>query len=163
MPWIKIEPVLLDCLPGDLCQRRYSGHGKGCPNYGKRESCPPRAALLTPDLCWGKVWYAIFNVFDFGAHVEKMRKLHPDWSQRQLECCLYWQGSARSRLKQEVVRFLTYVSPPLPKVEWIPEARGVDVTETTRRAGIDLEWPPKTVTYQIAVVGLEEGQFHGSP
>jgi hypothetical protein len=156
---MKVEPVLLDCPPGDLCQRRYSGHGRGCPNYGKRETCPPQAERWTPDSCWGKAWYAIWNAFDFGAHVEKMRGLHPNWSQRQLECCLYWQGTARKKLKDEVIEFLHHVTPPLPTVEWVPEAHGVNVTETMRRAGIILEWPPKTVAYQVALVGMEEGKL----
>ena len=163
MPWARIEPVLIDGLPGDLCQRGYSGHSKGCPNYGKRPVCPPRAVLLTPEVVIGKEWYAVYNIFDFGAHVRKMRDLHPTWSQRQLECCLYWQGSARKFLKQEVVKFLHNVTPPLPIVNWVPEARGIDVTETMRRYGIILEWPPTAVAYQIAIVGLSKGQFHGSP
>ena len=29
--------------------------------------------------------------------------------------------------------------------------------------GIILKWPPTAVAYQIAIVGLLEGQFHGSP
>jgi hypothetical protein len=40
-----------------------------------------------------------------------------------------------------------------------PEAAGVNITATMKSIGIDLEWPPKTVTYQVVVAGspvLEE-------
>jgi hypothetical protein len=154
MPWVKVEPVLLDCLPGELCRKRYAGHSKGCPNHGKRQTCPPQARLWTPDYCWGKDWYAIFNIFPFGEHAATMSALHPDWSRRQCECCLYWQGRARKELRAEVARFLRKIPPPLPEIEYIPEAHGVNVTETMRRVGIELEWPPVSVTYQIALVEL---------
>lgn len=157
MPWMQVEPVLLDGLPGDLCQRRYTGHRKGCPNYGKRPTCPPQAMLWTPDFCWGKTWYAVWHVFDFGTHVEKMRVAHPTWTERQLANCLYWQGTARKELRAEVLRFLHILPPPVPEVHWVPEAHGVNVTETMRRIGVELEWPPRTVTHQVALIGIDAG------
>ena len=34
-----------------------------------------------------------------------------------------------------------------------PEAQGVSVTDTMVQVGIYLEWPPKTVAYQVALAG----------
>ena len=34
-----------------------------------------------------------------------------------------------------------------------PEAQGVNLTETMKNAGIELEWPPENVAYQIVLVG----------
>lgn len=36
---------------------------------------------------------------------------------------------------------------------YVPEACGVDVTATMKLIGIDLEWPPVNVAYQVALVG----------
>jgi len=36
----------------------------------------------------------------------------------------------------------------------VPEAMGVNVTETMKRVGIELEWPPVNVAYQIALAGI---------
>ncbi len=36
----------------------------------------------------------------------------------------------------------------------VPEAMGVNVTETMKRVGIELEWPPVNVAYQIAMGGI---------
>jgi hypothetical protein len=38
----------------------------------------------------------------------------------------------------------------------VPEAHGLNVTATMKSIGIELEWPPKTVTYQIALASVGE-------
>jgi hypothetical protein len=84
-----------------------------------------------------------------------MRRKHPEWSWRQLSCCLYWQGGARKRLREEVEKLLRRLGAPDERVVVVrcPEACGVNVTETMRRAGVDLEWPPVIIAYQVALVG----------
>jgi hypothetical protein len=79
-----------------------------------------------------------------------MQTRHPDWSDRQLACCLYWQGTARKALNRVIERFkrqarLAY------EVTRCPEAMGVNVTATMKGLGILLEWPPKNYAYQVAV------------
>jgi hypothetical protein len=96
--------------------------------------------------------YCIYNKFNFGAHVHKMRGKHPDWSQRQLECCLYWQGTARKRLKEEI-RLFSLVNPEYTVI-MCPEACGVNITATMAKLGIHLEWPPVNWTYQVALAGM---------
>lgn len=153
MPWRHVIPVLLNVPPGDLCQSPYPGHRHGCPNYGKRDSCPPRAPLFTSEMLdWpGSEIWAIWSVFPFGQHARRMQREHPNWSQRQCKCCLYWQGGARRQLRSEVTKFLAEVQLPVPLVCWTPEARGMNVTATMRQIGIVLEWPPHEVAYQVAL------------
>lgn len=150
MSVIEVAPIG-DPSVRDLCCKPYPNHKRGCPNYDKKEGCPPSAPLITETLDFSDPIYAIYNVFDFGAHVEKMRAKHPDWSQRQLECCLYWQGTARKQLRAEIRTFLGNHS--YARVVMCPEAQGVDVTATMKEVGIELEWPPKTVAYQIVLAG----------
>jgi predicted metal-binding protein len=121
---------------------------KGCPNFNKRRSCPPFAPIFDIYFCMDEVW-AIWNVFDFGAHVDRMRLLHPDWSERQLVCCLYWQSKARKSLELEIDSFK--ISHPNLHVTRVPEAMGVNVTETMRLIGVELEWPPNNFALQIAL------------
>jgi hypothetical protein len=35
-----------------------------------------------------------------------------------------------------------------------PEAMGVDITSTMSSIGIELEWPPKNITYQVSIAGV---------
>jgi hypothetical protein len=104
--------------------------------------------------------YAVYNAFDFGSHVARMRGKHPEWSNRQVECCLYWQGTARVQLREQVVAFFGTAAgrSMIGVVLDCPEACGVDVTATMRLIGIELEWPPKTVAYQVALVGHGLGE-----
>lgn len=151
MPYIKANPRMIYCVRG-LCASPYPNHLKGCPNYGKRDSCPPKAAAMKDILDLSKSVFLIYNVFDIGSHIQRMKRKHPNWTQRQLVCCLYWQGTARKQLRQEVSRFSALH--PEFKVLMIPEAHGLNVTETMKSVGIWLEWPPLEKAYQVALAGI---------
>ena len=135
-----------------LCAKPYPLHPKGCPNFGKKTGCPPKAPRLCDVFYLGLPCFVIVNRFDLGAHVAKMREAHPGWSKRQLECCLYWQGTARRHLEGMIVRF--ELMHPTYFVERCPEAMGLNVTETLRRHHVDIEWPPVTVATQVAFAGV---------
>ena len=82
-----------------------------------------------------------------------MRAKHPDWSERQLACCLYWQGTARKQLRELTDKFIE-IHPECIIIP-VPEAMGVNVTATMKSIGHELEWPPRTVAYQVALAGFE--------
>lgn len=151
MGWAEVKLVMLDCPPGDLCRRRYPGHPRGCPNYGTRPSCPPAARPIGEIVDLSRPVYVVWNAFAFAEHVRRMKRMHPEWSDRQARCCLYWQRGARRDLKGEV-KALTGGSTRYV-VLMCPEACGVNVTDTMKTIGIVLEWPPINITYQVAVVG----------
>lgn len=161
MPAIRIVPVF-DPKVRALCVRPYEGHPHGCPNFGKKKGCPPSAPLLPDVFDLAAPCFAIFNVFRFGDHIEKMRAAHPAWSLRQLRNCLYWQGTARKALKGEIDKFVREVKAPdidretferYFAIEHCPEAMGLNVTATMARVGEVLEWPPVTRAAQIAFAG----------
>lgn len=151
-----VRPVV-DLSVRDLCTRPYPNHPKGCPNWNKKKGCPPNCPCITQTLDLDKTVWAIYNVFDFGAHVARMRAKHPEWSDRQVECCLYWQGTARKQLRSRVKDFNTLVQMAGLGREIVivqcPEAQGVNVTQTLLEAGIVLEWPPVIKTHQVVLAG----------
>jgi predicted metal-binding protein len=134
-----------------LCIYPYRGHPHGCPNYNKKIGCPPNAKLFHTVFNTNYSMYAIVNRFDLAAHMDKMKKLHPDWSDYQAACCLYWQAGARKNLSLKIKEFLKLY--PDYKFTACPEAMGVNVTATMKEVGIALEWPPVRYTYQIALAG----------
>ena len=152
--------VILDYSVRALCRRPYPGHPRGCPNVGYRVSCPPCAPIWENVLELSPVW-VIWIVFDFGGHVARMRRLHPDWSQRQLECCLYWQGAARKALRAEISAFLAEHQGLV--VTTCPEGMGVDVTATMKDCGVVLEWPPQQWAVQVAMAARPLPAAHGEP
>jgi len=152
---VKVNPVIIH-LVHKLCLRPYPNHKKGCPNFGKKKDCPPGIPKFDVVYDLSKPVYAIYNGFDFKGHVDRMRERHPDWSRRRLECCLYWQGTARKKLKEriEIFKNISLITMYDYVITAVPEAMGVDVTETMKRVGIELEWPPVNVAYQIAIAGI---------
>lgn len=153
MPWATVRPFI-DHDMRKLCLHPYPNHPKGCPNFGKKEGCPPRAPTIEKTLDLSAMVWAVWNVFDFRSHVEKMRVAHPLWTKRQLECCLYWQPKARGQLKLEIMRHVRAEWNGVPnRLVACPEAQGVNLTETMRQVGIELEWPPVTVALQIVLIG----------
>jgi len=139
----------------DMCYRPYDLHPKGCPNFGKRETCPPSARLYQEVYDLAQPVYAVVNEFNLGEHIERMRTLHPDWSDRQLRCVLYWQAGARRELKNKILALRECSQFPVGYVvETCPEAMGVNVTATLLGVGIELEWPPVRIVRQVALLGM---------
>lgn len=171
---IQVKPIIDYSVRG-LCVKPYPGHPKGCPNFNHKDGCPPEAALFDEVFDITKPVYAIINRFDLKAHIDKMKMAHPDFTEAQLKCCLYWQNTARKQLTNEIVRFMFdhldyYVAVAgyrgLDKdiksilrqhiIPSPPEAMGVNITETMKNVGIILEWPPETIAYQIALAGIKK-------
>lgn len=154
--WMNASVVVpvIDVNVRQLCRFPYPGHPKGCPNFGKSSTCPPRAALIHELLDLNADVFVVWNRFDFGAHVERMKKRHPEWSDRQAACCLYWQGTARKELNGHIRKVLRRERKRLVVVRR-PEACGVDVTSTVAEIGIKLEWPPVRWAYQVALLGTK--------
>lgn len=150
---IQVQPII-DHSVRKLCIKPYYNHPKGCPNFNKKEGCPPQAKYYDDIYDLTKSVYAVCNIFNFGKHIENMKQKHPEWSERQLKCVLYWQGSARKNLKNHIVDFLR--ENKNYKVETCPEAMGVNITETMKKVGIELEWPPVNIAYQIALGGIKK-------
>ena len=130
-----------------LCAMPYPNHPKGCPNFRHKAGCPPGVELFDRVYDLEAPVFVVYNVFDLAAHVAAMRERHPSWTERQLACCLYWQPRARKSLAEEAKRFAR--EHPGLRLDRCPEARGVDVTETMRLAGVELEWPPRNKAIQV--------------
>lgn len=155
MPSVLVTPVI-DLSVRDLCRKPYPGHPFGCPNWGRRDTCPPRAPRFDRVIDLAKPVWAIYNAFDLAGHVDRMREAHPDWSWRQLVCCLYWQKGARNTLEAELAQWLfqrAALGESGYQIFRVPEACGVNVTETMASVGVHLEWPPIRVAYQVALAG----------
>jgi len=150
----QVDPVV-DYEVRSLCSKPYPGHPNGCPNFGRR-GCPPDAKLFDQYFDLNQPVYAVVNEFDLAAHVDRMRAKHPDWSQRQLVCCRYWQTRARKQLRAKIDRAFQALHFPKDSSGYVivncPEAMGVNVTETLMTEGIILEWPPKKIARQVALI-----------
>lgn len=135
-----------------LCTNPYYKHPKGCPNYGKKEGCPPKAKLADEILDLKKPVYVIYTEFDIDKHAEDLRKKHPDWSERQIYCCLYWQPKARKIQREEERKAIEKLG--IEKIA--SEANGINLDSLMKEIGITLEWPPKKTTRLISIGGYKK-------
>ena len=148
----KVNPVIDKRING-LCLKSYPLHPKGCPNWNKKKGCPPNILSLNRIINFKKEIYIIYNKYNFKQHCNKMKERHPNWSKRQIECCLYWQGTARKQLKEKIKLFFKEF--PNYYIIKCPEGSGVNLTETMKQLNIELEWPPINYAYQIILAGTK--------
>lgn len=138
----------------EWCKRPYPRHPKGCPMYGNRPSCPPEAPMINEVMDLGKQTFIVATKFDVAAHYAQMREKHPDWSEAKVRCVLYWQGSAKKRLREAVRSVLDRFAEVDLITLYRPEAHGVNVAAMMRKIGISLDFPPKEWAYQVALIGF---------
>lgn len=77
---IKLNP---ESIPYDkniiaLCKTPYYGHTKGCPNFGKKNGCPP-SKTIDKFFNFNEDIFLIYTKFKIGKFAEKMRLSHPEW------------------------------------------------------------------------------------
>jgi hypothetical protein len=140
----------------------YPGHPNGCPNFGKRAECPPKAPHIETILDLAKPIDAVWVRFNLAEHAARLRAKHPNWSERQTRCCLYWQPLVRKQLRAAIAEHALAHGLPTDLIALaIPEACGVDLTRTMAQIGIHLEWPPIEWVYKIAIVGTAQLSLFG--
>lgn len=149
----EVSPVI-DYSVRQLCIRPYKGRPRGCPNYNSKKRCPPKVCRFEDYFDLDKPFYAIINVFDLKSHVDRMKQKHPNWSERQLRNCLYWQHTARKELKTAIFEFCK--KHKCYRITVCPEGMGINVFKTMANIGIDMEWPPQNISYQIAIAGVRK-------
>lgn len=141
--------LVIDHRARDWCKLPYPGHPNGCPNYGKRGSCPPQAPFIEYWLGdYEKLWLVCVE-FNLAAHIDNMLFRHPHWTNRQAKCVLYWQPRMNAKLKEAIYQF---IKRPSKEVTYCPEAMGVNVIDTARKAGLPIETRPQKTVYKIALV-----------
>lgn len=141
-----LEKIIYNLKSRGWCKLPYPGHPKGCPNFGKRDICPPKAPLIM-DVA-DPPFLLVAVKFELKYWAAALKKKHPDWSDKQTRCCLYWQGMVRKVLREKCEQLLHEDE----VVFYNPEAMGVQVFSTCREVGIYLERNPQNTVWKIAII-----------
>lgn len=142
--------LLLSNKTAEWCKLPYPDHPDGCPNYGVKEGCPPKAPLIHQFADMSKPMYFMVTTFNLAGHVERMRAIYPGWSDRQARCCLYWQRGVRKELEAESRRAI--LKGYGAAFNLCPEAMGVNVIRTLKALHVPVETKPKTWVYKVALL-----------
>jgi len=148
----------------ELCNCNYYDKN-GCPNYNKDyfkpyvkgfeyiSPCPPHAHMI--DQIAECPWTLVCAVCDFKQYLDDMKEKHKNWSDRQLRNVLYWQGSVKARLRKKTEEA---ISEDTTKIYFDrPEAHGVNVFQTMKYLGYELEFRPKKTLYMINLIACKKG------
>lgn len=154
------ENMVLDPRAGGpWCKLPYPNHPRGCPNYGKKKTCPPNSKsfedLVRPP------FFLVIRPFNLEAHARRMKERHPEWSDRQCRNLLYWQKKVDKELREEATAFIESRDDDLVLLE-TPEANGVDVFKTCKNVGIILERNPRKIVKKIMIVGKKVFNLHAT-
>ena len=149
---IQITNLILDERArggGEWCRLPYPAHPKGCPNCDRCSRFPSINEIVNLSI---PHWFAVVE-FDMAAHVQSMTVKHPDWSERQKRCCLYWQNGVRKKLNALCKNFIMNHEAVM-KYSWflIPEAFGIDVIRTAQNHGIMINTIAYPIIYKIALI-----------
>ena len=157
----KINPRIITYKKAfqSMCRNQFYGHPHGCPNYGKKAGCPPGAKMINTlfDLEDNyNNFFLIWVDYNVGAFANKMKKRHPNWTERQCYNPRLWQPTARKMLREE--QTIAVAKYKLETIITSPEAHGINVTQLMKdTAGINLEWPPRDITRVVALGGTRIG------
>jgi hypothetical protein len=83
-----------------------------------------------------------------------MLSWHPNWSNRQARCVLYWQGSVNKELKR--VALMAKWEHPDADIFLTPEAMGVDVIKTMQNLGFPIETQPIQTVFKVALLAYRQ-------
>jgi hypothetical protein len=150
------DKLIIDYRAREWCKLPYPGHdGKrgrplGCPNYGKKKGCPPEAPLIENYADRGTSIFFMVTSFDLGKHMDRMKIIHPEWSDRQARCCLYWQAGVRKELESETKRVIKSGFGSIYTL--CPEAMGVSVILTLLKLGIAIKVHPEKIVYKVSLI-----------
>lgn len=146
----------------DLCYRSYPRHPKGCPNIDKCEwlNIPTFGTILE----YGRYthFYLIYAKFDFKQYKKLREKEHPNWTENQIKCVLYWQKSVIRLLKNYLNNLNLKDSYVLgcgsgfdvlhQKRVGSMENSCINVFSTMKLNGIKMEVKPENVIYLVCLI-----------
>ena len=143
--------MAIDYNVRDWCRFPYPDHPKGCPNWNKKDICPPKVKHVPDVFDLSKQHWFIIIEFDLGAHVQRMAKLHDEWSERQCRCLLYWQKGVIKKLEEYCLQYIRFHAQMIYTL--CPEGMGINVFRTAHRHGIMIRKNPKKTIHKVALIG----------
>lgn len=157
--YIKLDKVLWlhKAMDGTFCTLPYPNHPRGCPNFPK---CVIDEQYNIIGQCSNDIsnimdleWYVVIEEFNLEEHIKKMKEKHPDWTELQCKCVLYWQNKVQKKLRQKTERVCKEIDSCCYTLK--PEALGINVFGTMAKVGIILYKNPKLVR-KIAFIGKKK-------
>ena len=170
MPWIEIakKDIVFDHKVQTYC----NNPNFKCPNYGHSWACPPEAPYLEEKIKQFERFFLIYIKYDVDKEKEKNFRQY-EFMRAKIEeeisnfiqnntieynaIQILWDGHCR--LCEKEGKRCT-IDEQLPcrypdEIRYSMEAIGINVTETVRKIGLEIEWPPRNHIYRFGLICLK--------
>ena len=149
---LKIKKIIKSKNINKWCKLPYPGHPNGCPNYNKKKTCPPKAPSFEKII---KPPYILVAVkFNLEEHVKKMKQKHPNWTDKQARCVLYWQNRVNKQLRELSEKTASKI--PNSMILNMPEANSINLFETCKKEGLILKSNPQKIIWKMSIIGIKK-------
>lgn len=133
----------------EWCKLPYPKHPQGCPNYRKKDECPPHAPMISDFIDLQKPHFFAIHAFDLTAFSERMKQEHPTWSDKKSKCPRYWQNHVESMLERKIKRKIK-----LNEIyTFRPEAMGGNIFRTLLSFGFPIRPNPQEIVFKVGLIG----------
>ncbi|MGI6484602.1 MAG: hypothetical protein ACOX0R_03195 [Candidatus Dojkabacteria bacterium] len=132
-----------------LCVQPCYNYKRGCPNFGKKEGCPPNLKHISEEYDMNSIHILLLK-FPFGEYFAQRKEVHPDWTDRALINPRHWQNHLKACLNREWEN----IKDDYPEHTFIqnPEGQGVNIVETLEGYEIEMEWSASDESGEIVSV-----------
>ncbi len=143
------------------CRKPYAGYPNGCPNYGKRDSCPPKAACARKLVETYQHFYLVYAWFRIAEFAVRRQARFPKWTTKQLRNPRHWQAQLKRMLREYIANLgigilgLHSVVLGTGSGFWgAPSMEGacINVFPTLRKAGIAHQVNPSSHITLVALI-----------
>ena len=143
---------LNNCMsPRSMCIKPYKNHKYGCPNYGKLKTCPPNITCMYDQIFDISDVYAVVTKFYLEEYFKKRREKRPDLDEGQIRNIRIWQPIALKENDLGIKEFYEfYPSKSNYVATRLLECMGVDVVNTMKNVGVDINFPVKDYAYRVS-------------
>lgn len=149
----KKENLIISNKVGEWCLLPYYNHPKGCPNYNKKDICPPKQKTITKLIDTNKPMFFALSTFYLDIFKIKMKEIHPNWTDKQCGCVLYWQSKSRKQMMIQAKKLIINNKIILT----CPEGAGVNVYASLNKCGFNLEKIKNLkICHHVALVGTKK-------
>lgn len=157
---LKLDKIIAHPKVMEMCKIPYEGYPDGCPMYNTRSKCPPQQNKMYYEII-DPPYFLIIQEYDLEAQMERMKKLHGNWSDKRCANSRYWQKGFDTSIENEAIEFVkTNMRDGIILIR--PEAYGVNLFATCAHNGIILKRKyPLKIVKKMVMVGRVKNSARG--
>jgi len=156
---LRLHKIIAHPKVMEMCKIPYDGNPDGCPMYDTRSVCPPQTKMYNELI--HPPYFLVIQEYDLEEQMKCMKKIHPNWSDKQCANSRYWQKGFDASIEDEAKEYIKSTMRD-GRIIIRPEAYGVNLFATCAHHGIILERKyPLRVVKKMVMIGRNKNSVRG--